>query len=498
MNSDDDFDQIQCGLCYNALTEPRLLSCNHAFCTLCLDDASKRAVSRSELPCPRCGFVTHLDMWGVLSLRKSEQLTDLVRLLKSQNAQFNFKKKPPGYEEETEENDGYRNDVDDTHYEPPNCNNYNANDESNNYNDIDGEQQWGGNNDDNVGSGDSVEQYYDNYEDQYSPVVEGTDYDNSTSDFSRYPPPENYGTPVVVDSISGSQEYSTDDWAVMECPNGSGDGKQREDDTSEVVENPGTEVSSWWVNLLGSEKKKSESQEEKRKREEEDAKLAAKLQEEFDREASAEVKGPYQAPRTQFGKQRDSRAGFSDGSHQPGYPQPTAPLAPPRHSYDNSSYPAPNSNQAGYPTSQYGAPARATPAGYPPPSSYSDNNVPQRTSAPSQPNSNSFSTQSQPSSSRSGSSSGGQQVAAAKNEGAGGWMSWLGSSVNDMISSVASVANVGPQLQAGEPAFAHFEITSERAIRLVETWMMSRWFTPARFVESVSISPMLPKFLPFW
>ena len=69
-------EQLNCSICLNVYTDPRLLKCNHVFCRECLVGLAHR--NPQGLPCPTCHQVTPIPPEGVAGLQSAFQTNQLL------------------------------------------------------------------------------------------------------------------------------------------------------------------------------------------------------------------------------------------------------------------------------------------------------------------------------------------------------------------------------------------------------------------------------------
>ena len=72
---------IECPVCLNELQDPRMLSCRHALCYMCVKDYTEQNKYDKELPCPVCREVTALYEGGVDNLPKFFFMNELKEVV---------------------------------------------------------------------------------------------------------------------------------------------------------------------------------------------------------------------------------------------------------------------------------------------------------------------------------------------------------------------------------------------------------------------------------
>ena len=76
---------IECPICLNELQDPRLLSCRHIYCYMCLKDYLKKGNHENALPCPQCREVTTLYQGGVDNLPKFFFMNELKEVVMAED-----------------------------------------------------------------------------------------------------------------------------------------------------------------------------------------------------------------------------------------------------------------------------------------------------------------------------------------------------------------------------------------------------------------------------
>ena len=73
-------EQLNCSICHNSYTDPKLLQCNHVFCRDCLVGLAHR--NPQGLPCPTCRQVTPIPPSGVAGLQPANEILDQHKKVK--------------------------------------------------------------------------------------------------------------------------------------------------------------------------------------------------------------------------------------------------------------------------------------------------------------------------------------------------------------------------------------------------------------------------------
>ena len=76
---------IECPICLHELQDPRLLSCRHIYCYMCLKDYLKKGNHENALPCPQCREVTTLYQGGVDNLPKFFFMNELKEVVMAED-----------------------------------------------------------------------------------------------------------------------------------------------------------------------------------------------------------------------------------------------------------------------------------------------------------------------------------------------------------------------------------------------------------------------------
>ena len=78
----DLYDMLECAICNERMSEPKVLQCQHTFCTHCLEAWSQHAPARPilQVVCPTCRFPTMLNHVGINSLPSDLKIKKLLGL----------------------------------------------------------------------------------------------------------------------------------------------------------------------------------------------------------------------------------------------------------------------------------------------------------------------------------------------------------------------------------------------------------------------------------
>ncbi len=71
-------EQINCSICLDTYTDPKLLQCFHTYCTKCLIPLVRNRQGQLTLTCPACRQVTPIPPNGVRALQSAFQINDLI------------------------------------------------------------------------------------------------------------------------------------------------------------------------------------------------------------------------------------------------------------------------------------------------------------------------------------------------------------------------------------------------------------------------------------
>lgn len=77
-------EQLQCAICLQIYSDPKLLHCSHAFCLHCIEKVVRRTRNRPPfVECPNCRYVTPIPRGGVASLQPAFQMNSLLEIQES-------------------------------------------------------------------------------------------------------------------------------------------------------------------------------------------------------------------------------------------------------------------------------------------------------------------------------------------------------------------------------------------------------------------------------
>ncbi len=71
-------EQLNCSICLDTYTDPKVLQCFHTYCTKCLIPLVRGRKGQLTLTCPACRQVTPIPPNGVRGLQSAYQITDLI------------------------------------------------------------------------------------------------------------------------------------------------------------------------------------------------------------------------------------------------------------------------------------------------------------------------------------------------------------------------------------------------------------------------------------
>ena len=77
---------LQCPICLDLMTEPKLLSCSHTFCKKCLTDLLASKAGSNSLTCPVCRSETEVENGDVSNLKTNIPLKSLIADVKDKGA----------------------------------------------------------------------------------------------------------------------------------------------------------------------------------------------------------------------------------------------------------------------------------------------------------------------------------------------------------------------------------------------------------------------------
>jgi hypothetical protein len=71
--------KLECSVCYQVFTDPRILPCGHTFCLKCLQDIEKAAAGKSNnIPCPQCRAEFQASSQNLQDLPKNFTVAQLI------------------------------------------------------------------------------------------------------------------------------------------------------------------------------------------------------------------------------------------------------------------------------------------------------------------------------------------------------------------------------------------------------------------------------------
>lgn len=73
-------DQITCSVCFEIFREPKVLSCYHVFCLLCLKSAAKKVKPGDKLLCPQCRAPVEIPDEGLSALKSAFHINSLIEI----------------------------------------------------------------------------------------------------------------------------------------------------------------------------------------------------------------------------------------------------------------------------------------------------------------------------------------------------------------------------------------------------------------------------------
>ena len=74
---------IECSICTNSFSNPKILPCRHVFCSTCLESYSKSTASGDKITCPLCRNEFEIPHDGIRGLRVNTFYQHLAQLVKS-------------------------------------------------------------------------------------------------------------------------------------------------------------------------------------------------------------------------------------------------------------------------------------------------------------------------------------------------------------------------------------------------------------------------------
>ena len=72
---------LECPICQEQLSEPRVLPCQHTFCLHCLEKIREHQSTRESIPCPVCRATYHLSTAGLADLPKNIFAGNLIDIV---------------------------------------------------------------------------------------------------------------------------------------------------------------------------------------------------------------------------------------------------------------------------------------------------------------------------------------------------------------------------------------------------------------------------------
>ncbi len=73
-------EQLNCSICLDTYTDPKLLQCFHTYCTKCLIPLVRDTQGQHTLTCPACRHVTPIPPNGVRGLQSAFQINELIEI----------------------------------------------------------------------------------------------------------------------------------------------------------------------------------------------------------------------------------------------------------------------------------------------------------------------------------------------------------------------------------------------------------------------------------
>ena len=68
---------LECAICRNLLTDPKMLQCGHTFCEMCLQGVHNASGQSRNLRCPNCRAITTVPANGISGMRDDFRANDL-------------------------------------------------------------------------------------------------------------------------------------------------------------------------------------------------------------------------------------------------------------------------------------------------------------------------------------------------------------------------------------------------------------------------------------
>ena len=73
-------DQLNCGICLESYTDPKLLQCLHVFCKKCLEQLTAQGRQGQSLDCPNCRQLTQIPPNGISGLQGAFHIHHLFEI----------------------------------------------------------------------------------------------------------------------------------------------------------------------------------------------------------------------------------------------------------------------------------------------------------------------------------------------------------------------------------------------------------------------------------
>ncbi len=99
-------EQLNCSICFDTYTDPKLLQCFHTYCTKCLIPLVRDSQGQLTLTCPACRQVTPIPPNGVRGLQSAFQINEFIEIRDDlKKAKDPIPSQEPGIEGETTSQD---------------------------------------------------------------------------------------------------------------------------------------------------------------------------------------------------------------------------------------------------------------------------------------------------------------------------------------------------------------------------------------------------------
>ena len=72
---------LECPICQEQFSEPRVLPCQHTFCLHCLEKIREHQSTAESIPCPVCRATYHITMTGIDDLPKNIFAGNLIDIV---------------------------------------------------------------------------------------------------------------------------------------------------------------------------------------------------------------------------------------------------------------------------------------------------------------------------------------------------------------------------------------------------------------------------------